>query len=256
MQSEEDIGKWSDIAAGAVARFGDALPVEQMIETAQEAVKTGEAVSGGLADALQWSGVNLEEFNAELAKCTTEEERNRLITEKLTSVLGPYADAFYETNDAIIAARDSQLLIDEATGRLGESIGRVKDGLVQEFGPTLAQAANWAADFIDGIDTEELKRKFDNAWSFIAEGASVVKGWLDKVKQGVDDIAEKFDTDRNEGGAFGSGNAGAFGGGASSTPSISEKGGGNVYIDGKKVGTVVSDYQSNNDLAYGVTRMR
>lgn len=254
-ENEEDVGKWADIAAGTVARFGDALPVEQMIETAQEAVKTGEAVSGGLADALTWSGVNVEDFNEKLAACTTAEERNRLVTETLTGIMGPYADSFYETNEAVLAARDSQLLMDEATGRLGEAVGKVKDGLIEEFGPTLADAANWAANFIEGIDTEELKRKFDDAWTFIANGASTVKGWLEQVGGAASNVLQDWGFG-SRGGGFGSGNGGVVGGEGrgNDIPSISEKGAGNVYIDGKLVGTIVTDHQHNNDLAYGVSR--
>lgn len=254
-ESEEDVGKWADIAAGTVTKFGDSLPVENLIETAQEAVKTGEAVSGGLADALMWSGVNVEEFNEKLAACTTAEERNRLVTETLTGIMGPYADSFYETNEAVLAARDSQLLMDEATGRLGEAVGKVKDGLVQEFGPTLADAANWAADFIEGIDTEELKRKFDDAWTFIANGARTVKGWLDQVGDAAENVLQDWGFG-SRGGGFGSGNGGVVGGEGrgNDIPSISEKGAGNVYIDGKLVGNIVTDHQHNNDLAYGVSR--
>lgn len=183
-ENEEDVGKWADIAAGTVAKFGDSLPVENLIETAQEAVKTGEAVSGGLADALMWSGVNVDDFNAKLAACTTEQERNQLITETLTDLLGPYADAFYKANEEVVKGREAQANLDEATGKLGESIDRVKNSLLEQFGPAIEKAAGWAAGFIDGVDTEKLSGKFHDAWE------SIRKDWEDCIPlfEGIRDI--------------------------------------------------------------------
>lgn len=256
-ENEENVGEWADIAAGTVAKFGDALPVENLIETAQEAVKTGDAVSGGLADALMWSGVNVDEFNEKLAACTTQEERNKLVTETLTGIMGPYADSFYETNDAVLAARDSQILLDEATGRLGEAVGKVKDGLIEEFGPTLAEAADWAADFIEGIDTEELKRKFDDAWTFISEGAATVKGWLEKVGDAASGVLQDWGFGSRDGG-FGTGHSGAFGGmTAEDIANAVESGvkggmsGAAVMFDTGKTAGQITTAQKNNDRARG-----
>lgn len=41
VDNEKDIEKWTDIATGAYARFGDALPVEGLIESANETIKVG-----------------------------------------------------------------------------------------------------------------------------------------------------------------------------------------------------------------------
>ena len=50
----EDIAYWTHIAAGVAGAFGDALPVEGLIEAANETARTG-TVTGVLADALNWS---------------------------------------------------------------------------------------------------------------------------------------------------------------------------------------------------------
>lgn len=42
-QNEQDITKWTNIAAGVYGTFGDALPIEGMIESANETAKVGEA---------------------------------------------------------------------------------------------------------------------------------------------------------------------------------------------------------------------
>ena len=54
-RNEEDVAKWTQIAAGVYGTFGDALPIEGLIEAANETAKTGK-VTGVLADALNWAG--------------------------------------------------------------------------------------------------------------------------------------------------------------------------------------------------------
>ena len=55
--TEEELAQWTDIAAGVWATFGDSLPIEGLTEAANETAKTG-TITGQLADALNWAGVN------------------------------------------------------------------------------------------------------------------------------------------------------------------------------------------------------
>ena len=61
-KSEEELSKWSTIAAGVTAKFGDSLPIEGLTEAANETAKVGK-VTGPLADALNWAGISEDEFN-------------------------------------------------------------------------------------------------------------------------------------------------------------------------------------------------
>ena len=81
-KNEEDLAKWTDIATGVYAEFGASLPIENLTEASNETAKTG-ALTGGLADALNWAGVNEEQFQEQLDACSSEQERQALITEKL-----------------------------------------------------------------------------------------------------------------------------------------------------------------------------
>ena len=49
--SEEDLATWTNTAAGVMGTFGDSLPIEGLIESANETAKVGQ-VTGSLADAL------------------------------------------------------------------------------------------------------------------------------------------------------------------------------------------------------------
>lgn len=61
-RSEEDISQWTEIAAGVYGAFGDSIPIEGLIEAANETANVGK-VTGVLADALNWVGVSEDEFN-------------------------------------------------------------------------------------------------------------------------------------------------------------------------------------------------
>ena len=134
--SEEDVSKWAEIAAGVSGTFGDSLPVESLIEAANETAKVGE-VTGTLADALNWVGISEDNFNTQLAACSTESERNQLIMETLAGQYDAASEAFYRNNEALVASRNAQAQMDASLATLGESISNIKTRLASELTPAL-----------------------------------------------------------------------------------------------------------------------
>lgn len=104
--NEKDLEKWTDICTGVYATFGASLPIEGLTEAANETAKTG-ALTGSLADALNWAGVNEEKFQAQLDACSTEQERQALITETLNGLYAETAEKYKETNAEIIRANEA-----------------------------------------------------------------------------------------------------------------------------------------------------
>ena len=174
--NQQELQQWTDIAAGAYATFGDALPLENLAEAAQETAHTG-TVTGGLADALNWSTASAEQwsaalsghssaqaafnqavaegqtkedaFNAALAACGSEQERSQLITETLT---GLYADAgrqYQETNKDLLASRDAQNEMNAAMQELGEAAMPVQTA-VTEIGTSLLNTLAPALETVTG----------------------------------------------------------------------------------------------------------
>ena len=169
-QNEQDIANWTNIAAGVYGTFGDALPVEGLIESANETAKVGQ-VTGSLADALNWAGISEDEFNSKLSELSSEADRNQLIMETLSGKYTDAADAFYENNSAVVEARKSQSQLDDALGQLGESISKVKNAFVEQFGPALSDIAIKVADFIDGLDMDDVQagiEKFLNTFKALS----------------------------------------------------------------------------------------
>lgn len=116
--SEQELAQWTDICTGVYATFGDSLPIENLTEAANETAKTG-AITGGLADALNWAGVSEDQFQAKLDACTSEQERQALITETLNGLYSEAADKYKEVNGDIIAAQKATASLNDAMAALG-----------------------------------------------------------------------------------------------------------------------------------------
>lgn len=120
-KNEEDLSKWTDIATGVYAEFGDSLPIENLTEASNETAKTGQ-LTGGLADALNWAGVNEDEFQASLDKCTNEQERQALITETLNGLYSESAEKYKETNAEVIRANEANESLASSMAEIGASV--------------------------------------------------------------------------------------------------------------------------------------
>lgn len=150
-ENEEDVSTWTDIAAGVFGTFGDSLPIEGLIESANETAKVGQ-VTGTLADALNWAGISEDKFNEKLAKCASESERNQLIMSTLSRTYDQASAAFYRNNEALIQARENQIILDDTLSQLGETVSKVKNNLLSEFLPSIASVVTAFNDLVNGVD--------------------------------------------------------------------------------------------------------
>lgn len=149
-RNEEDMAKWTDIAAGVYGTFGDALPIEGLIEAANETAKTGK-VTGVLADAINWAGMSEDEFNQSLAQLSNEGDRAQLIMNNLGLAYQDATEAFYENNDALIQTRENQAILNETQAELGESVANLKSQFFDLFGPLLVGAIQSVTGIIWGV---------------------------------------------------------------------------------------------------------
>lgn len=156
--TEEDLAKWTNIATGIYATFGDSLPIENLTEAANETAKTG-ALTGGLADALNWAGVNEEDFQAKLDACSTEQERQALIAETLTGLYSEAADKYRETNAEIIRANEANEAWSASMAEIGGVVETVLTdvklmaaSLLSEFVPSIKEATSAFRNMINGAE--------------------------------------------------------------------------------------------------------
>lgn len=176
-KSEEDVNKWATVAAGVMGRYGDSIPIEGLIEAANETVKVGE-VTGSFADALNWAategadwsaalasnsqaqaafneaisdGATTEDaFNAALAACADEQERTTLTTEAMLAIYGESAAIFHENNKAIEEARQNQQLFQAAMAGVGEAVTNIKNKIAGDFMPSITTLADVLAKMLNG----------------------------------------------------------------------------------------------------------
>lgn len=188
--AEKDLSTWTKIAAGVFGTFGDSLPIEGLIESANETSRTGQ-VTGVLADALNWGvlstrkfGVTLKAntdankkwnnavmeaqsaedyFNLALQECSTEAERNQLIMEALSEAYSDASDKFYENNQELINSRDLQNKMSEALSNLGNSISQVKIKIENMFMPSVTKMIDGLSGILSGDKnaSEQLTEGFD-----------------------------------------------------------------------------------------------
>ena len=150
-----ELADWTNICTGVYATFGDSLPIENLTEAANETAKVGK-LTGGLADALNWAGVNEEQFQASLDACSTEQERQALITETLNGLYSEAADKYREVNGEVIAANKAQDRLNNAMAKVGAAVEPVVTKF-KNMGATLLEyllpsIVSAAEGFVGGID--------------------------------------------------------------------------------------------------------
>lgn len=119
--NQKDLNDWVTITTGVWGTYQDSLPVEGLAEASMETARTG-TVTGGLADALNWSSeaatmfakymgedvVTAEDaFNVALSECNSEQERQQLITDTLTKLYGGAAETYRDTAGAQMEAKEA-----------------------------------------------------------------------------------------------------------------------------------------------------
>lgn len=219
VQSEEDVTRWTRIAAGVSGTFGDSLPVEGLIEAANETARTG-TVTGVLADALNWAaqegetfGVTMrantkaneswnkavqeaesaeDYFNLALQNCGSQAERNQLIMSTLAASYEGAADAFYRNNEQLVQARANQTAVNTVTAKLGSAAQMAKNSIwqllgAQEDGSLRAGSAlDWLSQRADG-----LMEKFQQ-WSQDGTVTRLAQQFDQGLAKGIDMASRAF----------------------------------------------------------------
>lgn len=149
-KNEEELAKWTDIATGVYATFGDSLPIEGLTEAANETAKVGQ-VTGPLADALNWAGISEEKFNEQLAACNSEQERATLITDTLNKTYIEAAENYRKVNGDLILAREAQAGLTKAMSDMGRVAMPITTELKFAFTDLINSILPGLEDFGDGL---------------------------------------------------------------------------------------------------------
>lgn len=163
--NEAELAAWTEILTGVYGTFGVSLPIENLAEAANETSRTGQVV-GGLADALNWAtaegetfGVKMKAntkaneeynkavedaktaedfFNIALSECSTQQERQQLITKTLTGLYSKAAGQYKKTNKEVIASNKASEKWAKTTAKMGEKMEPVMTD-IKELGVSLLE---------------------------------------------------------------------------------------------------------------------
>lgn len=148
--STKDLQSWTEICTGVYGQFGDSLPIEGLTEAANETAKV-ETVTGSLADALNWMGVSEDEFNEKLAKCSSEQERQQLITSTLTSLYSDASAQYKETNGDVMESNRAHQQLSDTMAQIGAVAEPVLNSLIGLGGKLLEQLSPLIEDVADSL---------------------------------------------------------------------------------------------------------
>lgn len=175
----KDLQDWTWICQGVYATFGDSLPIEGLTEAANETARVG-AVTGPLADALNWAGISEDEFNEKLAKCTSTQERERLIRETLNGLYTDAASKYEENASSILAANEAQAKLNEQMAVLGEAVAPINTMLaefatkfLEEITPILTEFAEEHGPAIKET-LEELAEKIGDVLNWVIDNWDLI----------------------------------------------------------------------------------
>lgn len=166
--NQVDLSRWTDIATGIYATFGDSLPIEGLTEAANETAKTGK-LTGVLTDALNWAGESEDDFQAKLDAANSEQERQALITETLTGLYKEQSQAFKVFNKDVIAANKAQAELSLQMANIGAAmeplntkITVLKTAILSNFAPSISGLIKSISEMIDGTAgaTQEFSARF------------------------------------------------------------------------------------------------
>ena len=162
--NQKDLAEWTKICQGVYATFGDSLPIEGLTEAANETIRTG-AVTGTLADALNWAGVSEDAFNEKLAQTTSLSEREALVRSTLNGLYSNAAEIYERNNKALLDYNESQARLDStmaaagavtmplltAINNLGSAFYTALKPALEVIVPILTTFVNWITKGIEAV---------------------------------------------------------------------------------------------------------
>ena len=165
--NEKELSEWTTICQGVYAQFGDSLAIEGLTEAVNHTAKLGE-VQGTLADALEWSGISVDDFNEQLFWCNSESEREKLIRDTLNGVYSESAAAYEENAAGVLEQNEAQARLNDALAELGELTAPIIADLTTLATDVLAELMPYIQEFADKYG-DKIKDALQKAGTFIGE---------------------------------------------------------------------------------------
>lgn len=126
-----DLQNAIDLLTGASILWGDTLKIENLAESLQESIATGEA-TGAYGELLERLGMDLESYKAAMEGLSEEERAIGSLTFLSNNGLLQTTEEFKERNSALIEAQRAQLEAQQAWAELAEELEPLSTKITEE----------------------------------------------------------------------------------------------------------------------------
>ena len=219
-----DLQNAIDLLTGASILWGDTLKIENLAESLQESIATGEA-TGAYGELLERLGMDLESYKAAMEGLSEEERAIGSLTFLSNNGLLQTTEEFKERNSALIEAQRAQLEAQQAWAELAEELEPLSTKITEETTKFVNALTNSVkglkgllsgdkdaiypdedkdkafSDTINAIDeyyqNPENEDSFGMEWAKFwgivppkyaeQEGEETAKSYIDGVKKGIQD---------------------------------------------------------------------
>lgn len=152
---QEQVNEVLDASVAVWTAYGDSIPIEGLTESITETAQVGQ-ITGNLADALNWAGISEDKFNEQLAKCNSESERAKLITDALNGAYGESKRIYDENTEGMRENNEAQQELVDIQARLAEAIlpvqtaiTNVKVALLEALAPAIEWVCNGIGELVE-----------------------------------------------------------------------------------------------------------
>lgn len=168
---------------GIWAKYGDSIPLDGLAESVNETAKVGQ-ITGNLADALNWAGISEDAFNEKLEKCTSEQERQKLIADTLNKTYGDLSSSYQENNKDIIEANKANVSYTDSLAQIGAKAEPIMTTLREGFNLVLQKIL----ELTEGVDFEAISAGISEAFTYFVDTV------IPKIVEGLTWIIDNKDT--------------------------------------------------------------
>lgn len=186
----ENLDELTEQLLGASIKWKDTLKMEGLADGLQETLATGKGV-GPFAELLERGGKNLKDFDAELAKLTTDAEKQQYILTQLKDLgLKPVLDEYKENNKYMLMNAEASYSFQESMSQIATTVEPVIASVKQGFADILTSVLG-----LGGVDTEGIATKISSVFNVIKQVLSgglsleslmtIGSNWLTKIGEGL-----------------------------------------------------------------------
>lgn len=203
--NEKELAQWTNILKGVYASYGSSIEQAGLAEAINHSSKLG-SVQGTLADALEWSGITVEDYNEQLANASTEQERQVMIMQTLNGLYGNAAAVYEQNNQALLNYNEAQAEFQQVMAEVGKEfmpviseVMRLAAGLLTKLKPAievvaaailiLIECIGAIADSISGLfgDSADTAGKTADSVDDVSKGVSAAVSGSNKLADALKD---------------------------------------------------------------------